>query len=142
MCGYLYPNPKGWLQMKILVVFTEAAPLGRFSHRVAMSVGGVAGLWVCAIECIFLGLSLALRSHDHFQASPWSSLAPPSMQDKKLLGAFLIKTVSIQMDWLSFITVILMASTLGSGASVTDHRMIYIYMHEFQCIHMNSWYNN
>ena len=42
-------------------VFTELAQLGRFSHRVAMSV-----------EMCHQGLSLALRSHDQFQASYWS----------------------------------------------------------------------
>ena len=37
-------------------------------------------LCVCAIKCIFFrGLSLALRSHDQFQASYWSSL-PPSFR--------------------------------------------------------------
>ena len=50
--------------------FTETAPLGRFSFRVAMSVC----LCVCAIRCIFLGLSLALRSHDQF---PGVSLVLP-----------------------------------------------------------------
>ena len=36
---------------------------------------------VCAIGCNFCcGLSLALRSHDQFQASHWSSL-PPSLRN-------------------------------------------------------------
>ena len=56
---------------EILVIFTNSAPLGRVGHGVAMSV--------CAIECsFFLGLSLALRSHDQIPASHWSSL-PPSL---------------------------------------------------------------
>ena len=47
------------------LVFTESAPLGRISHRVAMFVAS----YVCAIGLIFFrGLSLALRSHDQFQA--------------------------------------------------------------------------
>ena len=38
-------------------------------------------LWLCAIGCsFFLGLSLALRYHDQFQASNWSSL-PPSFEN-------------------------------------------------------------
>ena len=37
-------------------IFTESAPLGWFSHRVAMSI------WMFALGCSFLGLSLALRS--------------------------------------------------------------------------------
>ena len=58
----------------LTVSFTESAPLGRFSHRVAMSVC----LCVCAIGCsFFLGLSSALRSHDQFQASYWSPPQPP-----------------------------------------------------------------
>ena len=50
------------------MIFTDLADsLGPFSHRVAMSV--------CLSGCLrhlvkfFLGLSLALRSYDHFQAS-------------------------------------------------------------------------
>ena len=60
------------------VIFTESAPLGRFSHRVAMSLC----LSVCLSEVLrhrvqfFLGLSLALMSHDQFQASHWSSIPP------------------------------------------------------------------
>ena len=51
--------------------------LGRFSHRVAMSVCLFVCLCVCAIGCSFFqGLSLALRSQDQFQASHWSSLPP------------------------------------------------------------------
>ena len=51
------------------LIFTELAPLGRISHRVAMSG--------CLRVCI-IGLSLALRSHDYVQASHWSSpLHPP-----------------------------------------------------------------
>ena len=54
-------------------IFTNSAPLGRVGHRVAMS----RCVCVCAIGCsFFLGLSLALRSHDQFQASHWSSLPP------------------------------------------------------------------
>ena len=48
-----------------------------FSHRVAMSVSGSMCVCVCAIRCIFLGLSLALRSHDQFQASHCP--APPPL---------------------------------------------------------------
>ena len=56
------------------LLFTESAPLGRFSLKVAM----YRCLSVCAMRCsFFLGLSLALRSHDHFQASHWS---PPNLQ--------------------------------------------------------------
>ena len=53
-----------------------ATPLGRLSHRVATSVC----LSVCLDVCLFvpsrdfLGLFLALRSHDQFQASHWYSL--------------------------------------------------------------------
>ena len=36
-----------------LKVFTESAPLGRFSHRVAMSVCLFVCLSVCAIGCSF-----------------------------------------------------------------------------------------
>ena len=46
------------------LVFTESAPLGRFRHRVAISVCGVVGM-----SAVFLGLSLALRSQDQFQPS-------------------------------------------------------------------------
>ena len=57
------------------LLMTESAPLGRFSHKVSM----YGCLSVCAIRwSFFLGLSLALRSHDQFQASHWSSL-PPSL---------------------------------------------------------------
>ena len=42
------------------LVFTELAPLGQFSHRVAMSV--CLHHWVH----FFVGLSFALRSHDLF----------------------------------------------------------------------------
>ena len=56
-------------------IFTVTAPLGRFSQRFAMSVC----LCVCLFVCLrhrmqfFLGLSLALRSHDQFQACHWST---------------------------------------------------------------------
>ena len=59
------------------VVFTNSAPLSRVGHRVAMSMC----LFVCLrhrVQFFSLGLSLALRSHDQFQASHWSSL-PPSL---------------------------------------------------------------
>ena len=53
------------------VIFSESGPLGPFSHRVAMSVC----LCVCAIGCsFFLGLSLAMRSHDQFKASHWGKI--------------------------------------------------------------------
>ena len=52
-------------------IFTESAPLGRFSPRVAMSVCGSA-----PSSEVLLGLSLALSSHDQFQASHWSSPHP------------------------------------------------------------------
>ena len=49
-------------------LFTESAPLGRFSHRVAMTICGY--VVVChRVHFLFLGLSLDLRSHDPFQAS-------------------------------------------------------------------------
>ena len=42
-------------------------------------------LFVCAIGCSFFrGLSLALRSHDQFQASHWSSPPTPPKKKKKL----------------------------------------------------------
>ena len=46
----------------------ESAPLGRFSHRVAMSVC----LTVCLCQCLqfFLGLPLALWSHDIYYLLP------------------------------------------------------------------------
>ena len=50
------------------------SPLGRVGPRVTMSVC----LDVCAIVCsFFLGVSLALRSHDQFQASHFSTPPPP-----------------------------------------------------------------
>ena len=57
------------------LIFTESAPLGRFSHRVAMSVR----LSVCLCHQVqfFLGLSLALRSYDQFQASIGPTSLPP-----------------------------------------------------------------
>ena len=59
MVMYVYVSP-------CHVIFTESAPLGRFIHRVAMSVW----MCVCAIGCSFFqGFSLVLRSHDHFQAA-------------------------------------------------------------------------
>ena len=68
-------------QVKFLQIFTESAPLGRFSHRVVMSVV----LGFCAIKCsCFLGLSLALRSHDQFQDSHWSSPLPPPKHPPKM----------------------------------------------------------
>ena len=65
---------KGFLDLDCeFQIFTESAPLGQFSHRVAISVC----LFVCAIRCSFLlGLSLALRSHDQFRPL----IDPPSPQ--------------------------------------------------------------
>ena len=58
-------------------VFTNSAPLGQVGHIVAVSVCVSVCLFVCAIGCSFFrGLSSALRSHDQFQASHWSS--PPN----------------------------------------------------------------
>ena len=54
-------------------IFSKSTPLGQFSHRVAMS----ACVSVCAMGCSFFqGLSSALRLHDQFKASHWSSLPP------------------------------------------------------------------
>ena len=55
----------GLMYLLIFVLFFHwlgPLPLGRVSHRVALSVI----LSVCANGCIFLGLLLALRSHDQF----------------------------------------------------------------------------
>ena len=74
-------------------MFTESAPLGRFSHWVAMPVCLSGCLSVCLDVCLFvgmsvclfhrvqfiLGLSLALRSHDQPLISPH----PP--QKKKII---------------------------------------------------------
>ena len=38
---------------------------------------------------LFLGLSLALRSHDHFQASHWSTHPPPSQLPRLFSSSFL-----------------------------------------------------
>ena len=61
------------LNFKKCVIFKESA-LRRFFHRVAISVL----LSVCLsvpFSCnIFLGLSSALRSHEQFKASDWSTL--------------------------------------------------------------------
>ena len=80
-------------------VFTKSAPLGRFSnfHQlgpvgrvglvVAMSVWLSVRLCVCVVlrRCLqfFLGLLLARRSHEQFQACHWSSI-PHHPQQKKL----------------------------------------------------------
>ena len=60
----------------LYTIFANSAPLGWVSHRIAMSVC----LFVCLRHWVqfFRGLSLALRSHDQFQASHWSSI-PPSL---------------------------------------------------------------
>ena len=72
-----------------LYIFTESAPLGRFSHRVPISVCLSVCLSVCSIGCSFFrGLSLALISHDQFQASHWSSL-PPSLRNLEFFFIFL-----------------------------------------------------
>ena len=42
-----------WSILMILMLLTESAPLGRFSHRVSMSVCVSLCLSVCAIGCIF-----------------------------------------------------------------------------------------
>ena len=55
---------------ELCIIFTESAPLGRFSHRVAMS------MCLCHLVQFFLGLSWALRSHDQFQAS---HISPPPL---------------------------------------------------------------
>ena len=69
MC-YMYHLLSGscfdWTEAR---VFTNSATLalGRVGHRVAMS----GCVWFWAIGCsFFLGLSLALRSHDQFQVKP------------------------------------------------------------------------
>ena len=63
------------------MIFTNLAPLSQVGHRVAMSVFFFVCLSVCAIGCsLFLGLSLALTSHDQFQAPHWS--LPPSLSWK------------------------------------------------------------
>ena len=57
----------------VIFYFHRIGPLGRFDHRVAMSV--------CVFVCLFVpfpcdffrGLSLALRSHDQIPASHWSA---------------------------------------------------------------------
>ena len=61
------------LRALLSIIFTNSASLGRVGHKVAMS----RCVWYCTIGCsFFLGLSLALRSHDQFEASHWSSLPP------------------------------------------------------------------
>ena len=62
-----------------LLLFTESAPLGRFSHRVTMSVCLCVSVSVCLRHQMqfFLGLSLVLRSHDHFPGL--SFVLPPSL---------------------------------------------------------------
>ena len=66
---------------KVDLIFTNSAPLGRVGYRVAMSVCVFVCECFCAIGCSFFGCSsLALRSHDQFQASHWSSL-PPSLRN-------------------------------------------------------------
>ena len=50
--------------------FHRIGPLGQFDLVVAMSVY----VFVCPFSCdFFLGLSLALRSHDQIPASHWST---------------------------------------------------------------------
>ena len=64
------------------VIFTESAPLGRFSHRDAMSVSRSVCLSICGfapLGAFFLGLSLALRSHDQFQASHCTPICSPPL---------------------------------------------------------------
>ena len=54
--------------------FSKNLPLGRFFYRVAMS----GCLCVVPFPCkFFLGLSLALRSHDQIPASHWLTNPPP-----------------------------------------------------------------
>ena len=57
--------------------FHRIGPLGRFDHRVAMSVCKSVCVSVCPFSCVFFwGLSLALRSHDQIPTSHWST--PPA----------------------------------------------------------------
>ena len=59
--------------------FHRIGPLGRFDHRVAMSVCLSFCLFVCPFSCdFFRGLSLALRSYDQFKDSHWSTRGPSS----------------------------------------------------------------
>ena len=62
---------------EIIWNFHWIGPLGRFGQVVAMSVYLFIYVYV-PVPCNFLGLSLALKSHDQFQASHWSSLLPLS----------------------------------------------------------------
>ena len=60
--------------------FSKNRTLGRFFHRVAMSVYIYIYICICPLPMgFFWGLSLALRSHDQFKASHWSTLLPPSV---------------------------------------------------------------
>ena len=63
---------------KIIAPFSPNRPLGRFGLVVAMSVSANwLGGWDVPFPCnFFRGLSLALRSHDQFGASHWSTLLP------------------------------------------------------------------
>ena len=55
--------------------FQSIGPLDRCFHRVAMSVYISVCLSVCPLFMLFfLCLSLALRSHNQFKASDWSTL--------------------------------------------------------------------
>ena len=65
---YLYRN----------YIFKESA-LGRFFHRVAMSVYAYICVYVPFSCNFFRGLSLALRSHDQIPASHSSTLLPYHM---------------------------------------------------------------
>ena len=59
----------------VCMEFSSNRPLGRFDLVVAMSVPASGTLGLVPFPCdFFRGLSLALRSHDQFEASDWSTL--------------------------------------------------------------------
>ena len=74
--SWYYPHWSRDSVSPVCGIFTESAPLSRFSHRVAVSLCFFVSLFVCLCHCVqfFWGLSLALSSHDQFEASHRSSL--------------------------------------------------------------------
>ena len=76
---------ENWTYLLAITIFYWISPLGQFSHRVAMSAGVSVCLWFCAIGGSFCqSLPLALRSHDQFQTSHWSSKPCPPPKKKKI----------------------------------------------------------
>ena len=60
-----------------LAFFANKTLTGTVGLVVAMSVlAGYIYIYMSPSHVIFLGLSLALRSHDQFEASHWSTLLP------------------------------------------------------------------